>query len=135
MIFSYWVRVHEYSAALWSNFGMDFVGMALYPTADGHSLRIELGGAPGTEAEFNVQVWKLIDSGSGTRPQRILTRAAAAEILTGVNGDGRLSYTIPAIDLSQYKRPGVIITRLDAKEHSDPAGEYTILLRPDGTET
>jgi hypothetical protein len=38
-------------------------------------------------------------------------------------------YVILAIDVTTYNRLGLIITRVDAKENSDPVGEYTILLR------
>jgi hypothetical protein len=36
---------------------------------------------------------------------------------------------IPAIDIDESNRLGVIITRVDANEHLDSLGEYTILMR------
>jgi hypothetical protein len=107
---------------------MDFVDVVLDPAADGQPLTLEFYPAPGADGEFNVQLWKLIDPGEGARPRPVPTHTTAAEILTRANSDGHLSYTIPAIDTSAYNRLGLIITRFDAQESSDPIGEYTIVL-------
>jgi hypothetical protein len=121
----------EYQEGIGSSFGMDFVEVILDPAAEGQSLTLELYGAPGADAEFDVRLWKLLDPGGGARPQRIPTPTIAPESLTRVNADGRQFYVIPAIDTSVYNRLGLIITRLDAKESSDPIGKYTVVLHPD----
>ena len=117
-----------FPAGIRSSFGMDFVDVILDPTADGQPLTLQFYGAPEAEAEFNVQLWRLVDAGEGTRPQRIPTQITTTEILTRVNADGHLVYVIPAIDTTVCNRLGLIITRLDVKEISDPVGEYTIVL-------
>jgi hypothetical protein len=122
----------EYQEGIGSSFGVDFVEVILDPAADGQPLTLEFFGAPGAGAEFDVQLWKLLDPGGGARPQRIPTPTIAPESLTRVNADGRQFYVVPAIDTSVHNRLGLIITRLDAKENSDPIGEYTVVLRPDG---
>jgi hypothetical protein len=118
----------RYQDGIGSSFGMDFVDVVLDPAADGQPLTIEFHPAPGTDAEFNVQLWKLMDSGTGARPQRIPAGVTTTEVLTQANPDGHLFYVTPAIDTSTYNRLGLIITRLDATESSDPIGEYTIVL-------
>ena len=45
----------------------------------------------------------------------------------------RLICTIPAIDRTATDRLGLIITRTDARESSDPVGEYTIVLHTSTT--
>lgn len=119
---------------------MDFIDVVLDPAADGQPLTIEFRGAEGGDAEFRVQIWKLLDSGTDVRPQRVPIQSAAAAIFVSAGPSGQLSYTIPAIDKSECNRLGLIITRTDPKESSDPDGEYTILVRPgadgdDGTST
>ena len=118
----------EYSGEINSSFGMDFVDVVLDPAADGQSLTLEFYGAPGADAEFHVQLWKLIDSGEGAKPRRIPTQMTATEVLGRTNADGHLRYVVPAIDTAAYNRLGLIITRVDATESSDPVGEYTIVL-------
>jgi hypothetical protein len=118
----------EYVGAIKSSFGIDLVDVALDPAADGQPLTIEFYGAPAASAVFHVQLWKLIDPGGSPRPQRIPDQVAAPEVLAAANADGHLIYTIPAVDTTAYNRLGLIITRLDAKEASDPVGEYTIVL-------
>lgn len=48
-----------------------------------------------------------------------------------MNADGHLVYVIPVVNTTEYNRLGLIITRFDAKESSDPIGEYTIVLHAD----
>jgi hypothetical protein len=127
---TYSEAAQPYPAGIRSSFGMDFVDVVLDPAADGQPLTVEFHTAPGADAEFNVQLWKLMGSGTGPRPQRIPAGVTTVEILTRVNPDGPLFYVIPAIDTAAYNRVGLIITRFDANEGSDPAGEYTILLHP-----
>ena len=78
-----------------------------------------------------MQLWKLMDAGGGLRPQRVPAQTTAPEALRRADGDGHLIYTIPAIDTAAYNRLGLIITRVDARESSDPVGAYTIVLRGD----
>jgi hypothetical protein len=117
-------------AGIGSSYGMDFVDVILYGKADGQSLAVELYGAPGSAAEFTVQVWELKYPGEGPRPQPVSTQGADPKILAKTNPGGKLSHVIPAIDTTEYNRLGLIITRVDANERLDPVGEYTIVLRP-----
>jgi hypothetical protein len=121
----------RYPPGIRSSFGMDFVDVILDATVDGQPLAIEFYGAPGAAAEFNVQLWKLIDSAEHARPRRVGPHITTTETLTRVNSEGHLFYVIPEIRTTQYNRLGLIITRLDAEESSDPVGEYTILLHRD----
>ena len=98
--------------------------------ADGQPLTIEFYPAPGADAKFNVQLWKLMDPGTGARPRRVPAQTASTEILTRAGPDGHLFCAIPAIDTTAYDRLGLVITRIDARESSDPIGEYTIVLHP-----
>jgi hypothetical protein len=118
----------QYSDGIRSSFGMDFVDVILDPAADGQPVTLEFHGAQGADAEFNVQIWQLMDAEVGTRPRRIGAAAIPSEVPVRVNPDGRLIYTIPAIDTAATNRLGLVITRLDARESSDPIGEYTILV-------
>ena len=97
---------------------------------DGQSLILEFCGAPEADAAFAVELWRLIDPGSGTRPRRISTQVAAPEKLTNADAEGHLRYVIPEIDLTKSNRIGLVITRVDACEADDPVGEYTIRLTP-----
>jgi hypothetical protein len=119
---------HPYEAGIKSSFGMDFIEVKLDPAADGQALTLEFYGAPGADAEFNVQLWKLMDPGGDKRRQRIPTQLAVTDILSATSPEGHRIYVIPAIDTTEYNTVGLIITRLDAKEHLDPSGEYTIVL-------
>jgi hypothetical protein len=120
----------QYRDGIKSSFGMDFVDVELGPSADAQPLSIQFQGAPGSQAAFNVQLWKLMDSGAGTKPRRVTGPSNDTEMFARTNVDGQLIYEIPAIDLRAYNRLGLIITRLDAEEGVDPNGEYTIVLKP-----
>jgi hypothetical protein len=125
---TYFGAGQEYAGEIGSSFGIDFVDVALDPAADGQPLTVDFRPAPEANAQFDVQLWKLIDPGGGARPRPVPTQTTAPEVLTGKNADGHLTYVIPATDASAYNRLGLIITRLDSDETSDPAGNYTITL-------
>jgi hypothetical protein len=110
-------------------YGIDFVDIVLDPAADGQPLTIELFHPPVAGAEFNVQILHLADSVAGDKPKHVMTQVADLEAPADGNAEGRLVYTIPALDGAAYNRLGLVITRLDAQEASEPAGEYTIVLR------
>ena len=118
----------QHAGRIKGGFGIDFVDVSLASVVDGQSLTIEFSSAEGAGAEFAVQLWRLISSGSDTKPQRVPSRTGDPEILTTADRDGRLSYTIPTVDTAQFNQLGLIITRTDAEERSDPVGEYTVLL-------
>jgi hypothetical protein len=121
----------SFPTGIQSSYGIDFVEVVLDPEIEGHSsLTLEFYGAPGAGAEFSVQLWKLMDEGEGLTSQAAADRVANAEILTEMDADGRLVYTIPALDTTATTRLGLVITRLDANEDSDPTGAYTIVLQP-----
>ena len=120
---------HTVSGAIPSSFGMSFIDVVLDPAAGGEPLTVEFTGVPGAGAEFRVQLWKLIDGGAGERPRPVPGQALAPEVLPAGDADGRVVVAIPATDLAQSNRLGLIITRVDADESSDPVGAYTIRLR------
>jgi hypothetical protein len=122
--------VQPYPVGIRSSFGMDFVDVILDSAVDGQALRIELHGAEGATAEFDVQLLKMIDPGGDARPRCPAGQTSAPETLMQVDADGSLSYVIPAVDTGAYNRLGLIITRVDDKESVDPVGAYTIVLRP-----
>jgi hypothetical protein len=55
---------------------------------------------------------------------------APPEILTQQTPAGALSLTIPVVELETYTQLGILITRLDAHEHLDSVGAYTLVLSP-----
>ena len=119
-----------FPAGINSSFGMDFVDVVLDPTTDGQSLTVEFYSDQLTEAEFNLQIWTLSDSEGGEKRPRVTNIMAAEKILTRGTPDGQLVYVIPAIDMTKFNKLGLVITRLDAKEGSDPIGAYSIVLQP-----
>jgi hypothetical protein len=124
---SYSEADQAFPAGIRSSFGMDFVDVVLDPAVDGQPLMLELYGAPGADAEFVLQLWKLMGSGQGAGPQRVSTQTTAPEVLRA-DENGRLSYVISVIDTTAFNRLGLIITRVDANESSDFVGAYTIVL-------
>ena len=122
----------KHSVQIWSSYRMAAVDVKLDPSTDGQPLTIEFSAAPDAGAEFRVELWKLVDSAPDAKPQRIPAQAAAPETLTSTNADGHLVYTIPEIDTAECNRLGLIITRVDGNESSDPFGQFTIELHAVG---
>jgi hypothetical protein len=119
----------QHTGEIPSSFGVDFVDLTLDPAADGQPLRIDIRGTSGAAAEFAVQVWSLKGAGEGVEPQLVPTPTAAPKMLETARPGQRISYAIPAIDTAESDRLGMIITRVDTNERSDPVGAYTIFMR------
>jgi hypothetical protein len=109
---------------------MDLLEIEIGNRAGGQPLTIELQGDATGSARFGVQVWKLMDDGTGPRWQPHLSAVAPAEALKQEAEGGRLGYYIPHIDTTEFNRLALIIVRLDGEEDSDPVGAYTVVLHP-----
>ncbi len=109
-------------AGIKSSFGIDFVDVILDPTTTGRSLTIEVHGAPNADAHFGVQLWLLMAS------ENLAPRSKSIPLVGRTEEDGHLVYTLTVLETDQVNRLGLIITRLDAHENSDPAGKYTVIL-------
>jgi hypothetical protein len=116
-----------YQDGIGSSFGIDLIEVTLDQVTDGRSLSVEFSRAPTSDAAFSVQIWLLTGSEEGARLWRISTEAASTLVLQR-SSDGHLTFVIPAIHWATYDRLGLVITRLDAQEATDPIGEYTIEL-------
>jgi hypothetical protein len=106
-----------------SSFGMDLVEVTLDEAAKGEPLTIELYGAPGSDATFHVQLVQLAG-------QSVAAQLAAPRAEAWTGPDGQSVHAIPEIDTAEHNRLGLIITRVDASESSDPNGAYTLVLHP-----
>jgi hypothetical protein len=109
-----------YDGSIATSFGMDFVEVSLSPVVHNQPVAVTFQGE-GAAAQFNVQIWKLR---SGAKPQAVTPHP---QIIPQSHGDAHV-YIIPRVDTTTYDRLAVIITRLDAHETADPAGDYHITL-------
>jgi hypothetical protein len=119
-----------YPAGIKSSFGMDFIDLQLQPEVNGQPLTIELYAQAQGGAQYHVQLLKLQKlGGSGMSSQRMV-QVSPPEMLRNEVPDATLSLSIPAVELDTYNRIGIIITRVDAREHLDPVGAYTLVVNP-----
>jgi hypothetical protein len=117
-------------AGIRSSFGMDFIEIILGAGIDGQSLTVTFYPDVMGEAEFQIQVIQLYSQDDGGFSSQKLHQISEPEFLVQDSSPGSL--TIPAIDLAAYDRLGLIITRLDAREHLDPVGAYRLVVCPGG---
>jgi hypothetical protein len=108
-----------------SSFGVDLVEVTLKNTGN-KPLMIEVHGAPGSAARFDVQIW--LPGGRSLAPQAVWRVNSTR---TGPGGPS--AHLIPAINITGHDRLGLIITRVDAEERLDGDGAYTLVLRPDAS--
>jgi hypothetical protein len=118
-----------FPAGIKSSFGMDFIDISLGPSAQGKSLTLDFNTAPEKKGVYNVQVWKLMVPGQGQKPRRIHQQPAASFVISSDHRDKHYLLSIIEIDLEQWDRLGLIITRIDPNEKLDPTGEYTFKVR------
>jgi hypothetical protein len=109
-----------------SSFGIDFVDIRLDPSTRGKPLTVEIAPAPGSSADFSVQVLRLKEDENGALPRRVDDDLRSPEILARDDVDGAIYYRLPAIEPDEFNRIALIITRIDTQEKTDPVGGYTI---------
>lgn len=108
---------------------MDFIELELGAEADGQPLKILFRPDSEGAAEFQVQAIRLQTAGgSGFSPQK-LSPVGPPESFRAHGSTGNLGLTVPAVDLGVFDRIGIIIIRVDASEHLDRVGAYTLVVR------
>ncbi len=112
-------HISTYSGTIRSSYGMDFLEVRLAQSLDGTPLRITL---QSEGAKFSVQLWKLRDGEA--RPHAVTQHP---EPFVGAL-DNLDSYDIPSLDIAQYDRLALILTRLDSGERANPGGSYLLTL-------
>ena len=120
-----------YPHGIRSSFGIDFVEVELGPGAQGQAMVIDFSGDPAGVAEFGVEIWGLMDSGILDRGQAGIAQVVRSAQFPARFTGSHLTFDIPEVDIGKANRLGLIITRLDSEEISDPVGAYTIVLQPD----
>jgi hypothetical protein len=108
-----------HTAGIPSSFGMDFLEIDLAGSNGGQALTLEVYGEPEAAAEFRVQVWALGGEGGQSVP-------VGETVTLSSNAQGHWLYTFQALDTGIIRRLAVILTRVDAQEHVDPVGAYTV---------
>ena len=119
-----------YPAGIRSSYGIDFIEVRLHHNLEDSPLHIELYPDDQSLAEFNVQIWKLNESGAGDRLISIVENPLPFFTPVRISHDHPFRYTIPALDLNEYNYLAVIVTRVDANEELDKQGGYTLMLNP-----
>jgi hypothetical protein len=120
----------SYPPGIRSSYGMDFIDISLNSNIQGQPLTLELHSDPAGIAEFNIQVIHLLDQGSGLGSNTFLVQDFPVVTLEKQPTDGSLTVAIPPVDLNQFNRLGVIVTRTDANEAMDPVGAYRLVVKP-----
>jgi hypothetical protein len=116
--------VHKVRREMMGAFGTDLIEVIFAPAAGSVPLTLEFRVSPAVDAKLSVQLVQLLRSRESTRPQH------RTEVLAVTNPEGYLSYAISQTVTAVDSRLGLIVTRLDAQEPSNPIGEYTIFLQP-----
>jgi hypothetical protein len=121
-----------YPAGIRGSYGMDFVEVIVESPVDGDSLVVELYGESAGEAEFSVQLVKLASSENGEAVHQVSDSGLPAVPFTEDVATGRQTAVISNLDKGGFNQLGLIITRVDSRESSDPVGAYTLVIRPSG---
>jgi len=119
-----------YQDQIGTSFGIDLLDVQVEASAAKEPLILEFRPPAGSAAVFSVEIWRLPASGGANARERVFAGVVQAEALMEMDAHGRLSYVIPEAYADTPHTLSLIITRLDAWETLDPAGEYSITLHP-----
>jgi len=108
-----------------SSFGMQFIEINLIDELPEGPLKIKLANPGNPEIELALRVVPLErEPGTGNMIPLFDTRMVSQSLSTGQ--DNGVIYTIENEDLQRFSQLGLIITRVDNRETSNPAGNYVI---------
>ncbi|MEZ4770155.1 MAG: hypothetical protein R2844_17235 [Caldilineales bacterium] len=107
-----------------SSYGIDFVQIEFEPGVRGMPVEIEVRGAAGSPAEFDVQVLG-IDTGGN-----IISTVPAADRIPVADSRGQVANLLLNETGEQLAGALVIIVRVDNREAQDSRGRYGIEVRP-----
>ncbi|MCB0229846.1 MAG: hypothetical protein KDH90_12080 [Anaerolineae bacterium] len=107
-----------------SSYGIDFVQIAFEPDVQGMPVEIEVRGATGSAAEFDVEVLGIVTGGS------VISTLAAPEKVRGADSRGQVANVVLNETGEQLAGALVIIVRVDNREAQDGAGRYELNIRP-----
>lgn len=107
-----------------SSYGIDFVQIKLEPDVQGMPVEIEVRGATGSTAEFDVQVLAIDSDGS------VISTVPAADKVPVADSRGEVAVLTLNETGEQPAGVVVIIIRVDNRETQDIEGRYGISVRP-----
>jgi hypothetical protein len=119
-----------YQDQIGTSFGIDLLDVQIEASTAREPLLLEFHPPAGSDAVFSVEIWHLPAPAEAGARRHILTEIVHPETLMQIDAQGSLSYVIPEAYTSTPHTLSLIITRLDAWEALDPAGEYSIALHP-----
>jgi hypothetical protein len=119
-----------YPAGIRSSYGIDFIDVQLKPGAGGEALKIAIHTQPQSKALFHVKVIQIHKIGSGGFSSPKLVQVMPMQGLLVGDSTDATSLTIPASEMGAYNWLGIIITRVDASQDTDPTGAYKLVLTP-----
>ena len=97
-----------------SSYGMDFLKIDFSEDGAAGPVTVSLSGAARGKARFTLEVLSLMAPGTILDSRRVRLTSTTSSI------------TIPAAQVRNAERLGVIITRIDSQEAKDPIGAYTL---------
>ena len=113
-----------YPAGIRNSFGIDFVEIALDPSTNGQPLSIQFIKDPDAAAEFRIYLYQIFQPSLQSEGVPV----TLPKLLHETDMNGRITYTLPSINISEANRLGLVVIRVDAHEREDPVGLYTVYL-------
>ena len=116
--------VTEIRGTISSSYGIDLIDLDLGSSMDRKDIKIVFAHSPHSSSAFHVEVWKTrTDLGEqGSPPAQIVGSIAVSP------GDGKMILEVENIGNTPFDGLGLIITRVDPYEDTEPTGAYSIQL-------
>jgi len=114
----------QINGSISSSYGIDLLELELDPSAEGKTLKLIFKNISDPEDEFHVEVWKVKTLQSEAEPESYSAQIGESKSIRTENG--YLTVEVDNLNVDEFNKLGLIITRMDSFENQDGTGSYLI---------
>ena len=116
----------EVEGAIPSSYGIDLIELELDPSVKGETLQLEFDSLAEPHLEFHVELWKTKVNHESNEPEH--GSPIPDKPVSVATENGSLVIEMPTVNSADFNGLGLIITRIDPHEKTEPTGAYSIKL-------
>jgi hypothetical protein len=114
----------QINGSISTSYGIDLLELELDPSAEGKTLKLIFKNISDPEDKFHVELWKVKTLQSEAEPESYSAQMGEAKSMRTENG--YLTVEVDDLNINEFNKLGLIITRMDSFENKEETGRYLI---------
>jgi len=114
----------QINGSISTSYGIDLLELEFDPSANGKTLKLIFKNISDPEDAFHVELWKVKTLQSEAEPESY--SAQRGESMSMRTENGYLTMEVDNLNVNEFNKIGLIITRIDSSENTEASGRYLI---------